>query len=184
MRGRAIAKILTGSMLLMAAACGGSDERAKDESGGNEAANAVAAAEAAWNAADACALADKDMVAGASGRDVSGTQLTAGPTGEGLATFSTCTYTLADGGIITVLTRKSPTPDFSAEAVEMARTANGMMPAAEDVPNLGRAALWTKETKTLQVFIDDTRYVTITAAVTGGKAAKDVATAIASALVA
>jgi hypothetical protein len=176
-----LARGLTFGTLFLAAACGGSEEAATNapEAVDAEAGERVEAEPVGWNAADACALVDTATVAEAAGTEVTGTQLAgASQGGNGLASLSTCIYTLGNGSSVAVLTRQSPTPDFSRQAVETARTANGMMPAAVDVPDLGRAALWTRETNTLQVFLDDSRYAAITVGNPKGVDTRAIATAI------
>ena len=139
---------------VMLAACGEADAPGTRPPAG-------AAAPAGWNALDACATLSKDTVSVAAGQPVTGTELAPGsPGGEVLAAFSTCTYALPKGQLM-VLTRQSPIADATPEAIERARTADGTLPPATDVPGLGRAALWSRESKGLQVFLDDRRYVSI-----------------------
>jgi hypothetical protein len=125
--------------------------------------NATAATTTAtWNAEDACAVLDKNVAAAALGIGVTKTELgSVSPAAEGRAAFSMCTYTLADGGQMMLLTRAAPNGDFASSDVEASRTADGTMPPASDVPGLGRAALWRDQGAQLQVFLDDRRYVAI-----------------------
>jgi hypothetical protein len=170
--------VLMAAGLIALAGCGGKEAK-------NSAEPQASASAGSWNAANACTLVDRKIVAEAAGVGVTDAKLgTTVAGGDGLATFSTCDFTLADSGTISVLTRRSPTPDYSREAVEKARTMGGNLPAATDVPGLGRAALWTRETRSLQVFIDDSRYLTIT--VVTPQSAKDpleIAKAVAANLV-
>ena len=149
--------LLAAGLAASLAGCDKSDQA--NENGANL--DAATAQAAGWNAANACALVDKAAIAEAVGVGVTDARLGSTVSGEGLATHSTCSFALANNGTISVMTRKSPTPDFSPEAVEKSRTMGGAMPAAENVPGLGKAALWTKSMNNLQVFIDDSRYVTI-----------------------
>src|SRR5687767_13862186 len=126
------------ALAILVSGCGGPEEAT-----GTNANTGTSAAAAGWNAANACALVDKAVVARAAGVGVTDARLGPVISGEGLATHSTCSFSLANNGTISVMTRNSPSPDFSPAAVEKARTMNGMMPAAEDVPGLGKAALWT-----------------------------------------
>ena len=161
------------------AGCGGPDQT-KEEAGKGPGTTIAMG----WNAANACTLVDKTVVAEAAGVGVTDARLGPVISGEGLATHSTCSFTLANNGTISVMTRKSPTPDFSPGAVEKSRTMGGAMPAAEDVPGLGKAALWTKSMNNLQVFIDDSRNVTIQIVdPSKAKDPKTIATAIAAKLV-
>lgn len=139
---------------------------------------AAPAAAPGWNAADACSLVSKEEVAAAAGAAVTETQLTGLTQGDGLATHSTCLYSLAQGGTISLLARRAPTADATAAAIEQARTMGGAASPAEDVPGLGKAALWTADMRTLQVFIDDTRYVTLNMIMPKGDA-KAILTAVA-----
>ena len=67
------------------------------------------AAPAGWNAVDACATVGTSAVVKATGRTVTGTELGPVSPPEGLkAGFSMCTFTLADGARMTVLTREAP----------------------------------------------------------------------------
>ena len=171
-----IASLLAAGLSALTAACSA-------DPSGNAAGNAAAAAPG-WNAADACATIDKAVVAEAAGAPVTGMQLMEGVSGGGLGTVSTCTYELGDAGSVSVLLREAAQPNYSAEAVEKARTMGGAIPPAEDVPGLGRAALWSKALSSLQVFLDDRRYATIQVVTPlSAKDPKAVATAIAGKLV-
>lgn len=140
-------------------ACG--PQAAGDKSASQKAAGP---APAVWNAADACGLVSAADVGAAAGATVSETKLEySNPGQNGLATVSMCRYSLSNGASITLLARRSPSPDASAEAIEAARTMGGNAPAAEAVEGLGKAAWWTPQMKSLQVFIDDQRYVTLAA---------------------
>lgn len=72
-----------------------------------------------------------------------------------------CTFSYANGAKLALLAREAPSGDASAEAIEAARTSGGTMPRATDVPGLGKAAMWSDTLKGLQVFLDDTRYLSI-----------------------
>ncbi len=125
-------------------------------------ATATTTTTATWNAEDACAILDKNVAAAALGIGVTKTELgSVSPAAEGRAAFSMCTYMLADGGQMMLLTRAAPNGDFASSDVEASRTADGTMPPASDVPGLGRAALWRDQGAQLQVFLDDRRYVAI-----------------------
>ncbi|WP_106513332.1 hypothetical protein [Allosphingosinicella deserti] len=117
---------------------------------------------AGWNALDACATLGKTDAAAATGAQVRAATLsTVVEPKNGSAGFSMCTFELANGGKLMLLTREAPSDDATATAIEAARTAGGSMPPARDVPGLGRAALWSEETKGLQLFLDGRRYATI-----------------------
>jgi hypothetical protein len=115
-----------------------------------------------WNATDACALVGKDRVAKALTAELVSAQLLQVTKGaENSAAFSTCYLTFANGTTVTVLTRLAPVPDVSERSLALARTMGGNMPTAEELTGLGAHAYWTAEAKTLQVFLDDRRYVSI-----------------------
>lgn len=115
-----------------------------------------------WNALDACATLGKAAAAEASRSAVTSTELNTVVEGTAsTAAFSMCTFQLANGGKLTLLTREAPDADASDVAIEAARTGGGTLPAASDVPGLGKAGLWSDQTKGLQVFLDGKRYVTI-----------------------
>ena len=137
-----------------------------------------------WNALDACATLDKDIVGRISGSPVTSTKLDpVVPGTEGTAAFSMCTYQLTNGAKLSVLTRQSPDADTTPAAIAAARTTGGTTAPAIDVPGLGKAAMWSETLKGLQVFIDDTRYVTINYfGLPGGADGKDQAIEIAKAI--
>ena len=86
------------------------------------------------------------------------------PMTEDSAAVSMCEYSGAGGASANLLTREAPYDDATPEAIELARTANGLMEPAEDVPGLGKAALWREApmAKSLQVFFDERRSVVVT----------------------
>lgn len=123
---------------------------------------ASAGRSARWDPLDACTTLGTASAAKVSGSDVRSAEITTRVEGRnGNAAFSMCTFELANGGRLTLLTRESPTADATPQAIESARTGGGMAAPAADVPNLGKAALWSEQTKGLQVFLDDTRYLSI-----------------------
>ena len=116
----------------------------------------------AWNPLDACATLGRAAAAEASGSAVTSAELTTVVQGTAsTAAFSMCTFQLAHGGRLMLLTREAPNADATAAAIEAARTSGGTMPAAIDVQGLGKAGLWSDQLKGLQVFLDDRRYATI-----------------------
>lgn len=145
------------AVVALLAACGGGGTSGSGGGGGGGA----SAGPAGWNALDACATLGRAEVAALVGQPVTKTELSPGSPGDDVrAAFSTCTYDLAKGQLM-LLTREAPDADATPDAIERARTADGTLPPAIDVPGLGRAALWSRETKGLQVFLDDRRYVSI-----------------------
>lgn len=167
--------------LLMIAACG----NPPSPSAKNGAAKtATAAAKTGWNALDACATLGKDAASKVSRSPVTSTELSpVVPGTDTSAAFSMCTFKLANGGQLMLLTREAPFADATPESIEKSRTANGTLPPATDVPGLGKAALWSDTTKGLQVFIDDTRYLSINyMSLPGGVTGRDQAIAVAKVL--
>lgn len=75
-----------------------------------------------------------------------------------------CNYSGAGGAVAVLLTREAPYNDAGPEEIEKSRTADGSIEPAEDVPGLGKAALWRAApmAKTLQVFYDERRSVVVT----------------------
>ncbi|NYT40754.1 hypothetical protein HZY97_08300 [Sphingomonas sp. R-74633] len=137
--------------------------------GGNAGSNSAATGDpvkltsgSSWDAADACASLGRDKAAAAGGTAVADAKLdkmSAG--GNGLAVVSMCTFTYANGAMLTVLTREAPDDDASPDAIENARTGGGLTAPADPVPRLGKAAFWNSKTLQAQMFIDDRRYVVI-----------------------
>ena len=161
-------------------ACGGGSD--SEQSATGDAASASAAT--AWNATDACGLTGEDRVAKALGQDVVSATLdhVKEATGTNPA-MSTCTFALADGTNLTVLTRLSPVPDVTEQSLEDARTLGGAVPPAEDVPGVGQHAFWFADVKTMQVFYDDRRSASLSIiGPAGGMDPKDALVAVASLL--
>jgi len=136
------------------AGCGGSDGAGSDPS-------AVAAA-ASWDARDACASLGHDNASALGGAPVSDTKLEVMSVGGGgLAAASMCTFTYANGATLMIVAREAPDGDATPAAIENARTAGGLVPPADPVPGLGKAAVWSASARQAQLFIDDRRYVVI-----------------------
>lgn len=142
---------------LLLTACGASEQSASNS------APSTASVEAdGWNARDACASLGTDVAARAGGAAVKDTKLeeiSAG--GNGLAAVSTCTFTYANGATLIVLAREAPDADATPAAIENARTGGGLVPPADAVPGLGKAAFWSEGGKQAQLFLDDRRAVVI-----------------------
>ena len=140
---------------LLVAGCGGSSEAGSGET-------ASAAVATGWNARDACASLGRDKAATIGGAAVTGAKLeeiSAG--GSGLAAASTCTFTYANGATLIIVAREAPDADATPTAIENARTGGGLMPPADPVPGLGKAAFWSEAGKQAQLFIDDRKFVAI-----------------------
>lgn len=135
--------------------------------GGSDSAEAGASAPAAsgWDATQACAMLDVGKLSGLTGMAFETARLTPmSPMTENTAATSMCEYSGAGGAMATVLTREAPYDYASPEEIEKSRTGDGAMEPAEDVPGLGKAALWRAApmAKTLQVFYDERRSVVVT----------------------
>ena len=145
-----------GGVLL--AGCGGGDKPA----GGSGSTGGGFALTSGWKVLDACATLDKAKVAAATGAKVTETGLAGVNEGTGgMASLSTCTYTLDNGGSIGVLLRESPDdadpvvpPDYTKQSEEI-----GIK--LEPASGLGQGAFWADGLKSLQVFIDKRRYTAI-----------------------
>jgi len=128
-------------------------------------ASGPAASASGWDAAQACAMLDPAKLSALTGMAFETAKLTPmSPMTEDSAAVSMCEYSGAGGASANLLTREAPYDDATPEAIELARTANGLMEPAEDVPGLGKAALWREApmAKSLQVFFDERRSVVVT----------------------
>jgi hypothetical protein len=140
-------------------ACGGERDAVASKQPETE----KAARPAGWDAMDACSTVGTEAVTKATGKAVTGTALDPKSAPDGLkAGFSMCTFTLTGGAKLTVLTREAANGDDYDAAVAAARKLGeelGSPPV--DVQGLGKAAMWTAAPPSLQIFIDDRRYATI-----------------------
>ena len=150
--------MMLAGLAVMLPGCGGDDAAAD---------GADPAASDGWDATEACAILDAGKLSVLTGLSFE----TAKPTPmssmtDSTAAVSMCTYSGAGGAMATLLTREAPYDDATPEAIAKARTIDGMMEPAEDVPGLGKAALWRAApmAKTLQVFFDERRSVVVTLA--------------------
>lgn len=136
-----------------------------------------------WDATQACAMLDVGKLSGLTGMAFETAKLTPmSPMTDNTAATSMCQYSGAGGAMATVLTREAPYDDATPEEIEKSRTADGSMEPAEDVPGLGKAALWRAApmAKTLQVFYDERRSVVVT--LVGRDATLEQASAVARAV--
>lgn len=177
---------IAGLSLLALAGCG----KSGGSDGGGAATQGATSADgrAGWNAADACAILDKAVVAEILKQPVTEAQLSlVNEAGSATAATSQCVYVGAEGGsVATLMTRWSPINDNTAEAIATARsvTAAAIKPFSdkplEDVPGLGKAAFLAVPISQLNVFIDDARMIVVTAEkVPDGANGKDIAIALA-----
>lgn len=154
-------RISVTAALLLVSACGGTPQGGGETATSVDTANSAAQA-AGWSALDACATLGRDDAAATTGSPVVAAEITNKVEGgAGTASFSSCTFTFANGAKLALLTRESPVDDATPAAIEQARTAGGTMPPATDVPDLGKAALWSDTLKGLQIFLDGKRYASI-----------------------
>lgn len=167
-------------MMIMAALAAGVSGCGGDESaeGGTSAPTA-----SSWDATQACAMLDVGKLSGLTGLAFETAKLTPmSPMTENTAATSMCEYSGAGGAMAVLLTREAPYDDAGPEEIEKSRTADGSMEPAEDVPGLGKAALWRAApmAKTLQVFYDERRSVVVT--LVGRDATLEQASAVARAV--
>ena len=151
--------------------------------GEDEAGAGSAPAAGGWDATQACAMLDVGKLSALTGSAFQTANLTPmSPMSENTAATSMCNFSGAGGAMATVLTREAPYDDATPEAIERSRTADGSMEPAEDVPGLGKAALWRAAplAKTLQVFYDERRSVVVT--LVGRDATLEQASAVARAV--
>lgn len=159
------------------AGCGGEAGKAGQEGG------SAPAAISDWDATQACAMLDPGKLSALTGLAFATAKLTPmAPLSEQSAATSMCEYSGPGGAMATILTRESPYDDAGPVEIEKARTANGLMEPAKDVPGLGKAALWREAplAKSLQVFFDERRSVVVTLG--GREATLDQASAVARAV--
>lgn len=158
---RTIATLVACALL---AGCGGS--QGDDKAAGNDATIA-----ADWDATDACARLDKGVLGAALGDRVTETSLAFvhRSMGGGDASTSECTYALASGGKVTLMTRNSPIADNTPQVIAMTKKttaetlgAFGGDKTVEDVPGLGKAAFFVPRLGQMNVFLDDARLVVLT----------------------
>lgn len=158
------------------AGCGGADAGSGGATGGAPAATD-------WDATQACAMLDAGKLSALTGLAFETAKLVPmSPITDATAASSMCEYGGAGGAMATLLTREAPYDDATPEAIAKARTANGMMDPAGDVPGLGKAALWRAASmaKSLQVFIDERRSMVVT--LVGREATLEQASAVARAV--
>lgn len=167
--------ILSAAALVLLSACGSGD--------GSSATGDGAKAPAGWNAADACSVVDKDKMASAIGKQVSDASLALVNESDGTtAATSECSYIFADGSRGSVMLRWSPIGDNSEGTINQTRntlqqTAGAFGATVETIDGLGKAALWTPQTGSLNVFIDDQKFAIINVPASAG--AKEQATGLA-----
>lgn len=118
-----------------------------------------------WKATDACALLDKAKVAQVMGQPVAETKLApvVEDSGNGVS-FSNCTYTMADGRMVSFMARNST--DAAHTPADIANTKKQLADMSpqqfEDVPGLGRTAYWSTGLKQLNVYLDEHRWLIFT----------------------
>lgn len=168
-------------IMIMAALAAGVAGCGEGETGADDAASASAAS--GWDATQACAMLDVGKLSALTGMAFETAKLTPmSPMTDSTAASSMCEYSGAGGAMAVLLTREAPHDDATPEEIEKSRTGDGTMAPAEDVPGLGKAALWRAApmAKTLQVFYDGRRSVVVTLA--GRDASLEQASAIARAV--
>ncbi len=150
--------IVAAALTVGLAGCGGDEGAA----GGS-----APAAASGWDATQACAMLDVGKLSALTGMAFETAKLTPmSPMTDSTAATSMCEYAGPGGAMANVLTREAPYDDAGPE----------------DVPGLGKAALWRAApmAKTLQVFYDERRSVVVTLA--GREATLEQASAVARAV--
>lgn len=151
------------AVALLLAACGnkGSDA-AKDGGSGSTGGGFAALPASGWKVLDACATLDKAKVAAATGTTVASAMLGAVNEGKGgMASLSTCTYALGNGGSVGVLLRESPDDNDPVVPANYVSQSESMGMKLEPVTGVGAGAFWADGLKSLQVFVDKRRYTAI-----------------------
>jgi hypothetical protein len=149
-------------MMMVAALAAGLAGCGGDEGGTGGTAPAAASG---WDATQACAMLDVGKLSALTGKAFETAKLTPmASMSENTAATSMCEYAGPGGAMAVLLTREAPYDDATPEEIEKSRTGDGSMAPAEDVPGLGKAALWRAApmAKTLQVFYDERRSVVVT----------------------
>lgn len=168
---------MTALALVALAGCNSDGDAVADNAG------TAAASGSGWDATQACAMLDAGKLSALTGMSFETAKLTPiAAMAEATAATSMCEYSGASGAMATLLTRESPYDDATPQSIEKARTADGMMDPAKDVPGLGKAALWRAApmAKSLQVFFDERRSVVVT--LLGRDATLEQASAVAKAV--
>lgn len=168
---------------LLAAGLAGCGSGGGDDSAARNAGDAAAPAASGWDAMQPCAMLDVSKLSALTGGSFETAALKPmSPMTDSTAATAMCQYAGAGGEMAMLLTREAPYDDATPEALEKARTANGMMEPAEAVPGLGKAAFWRTALigKTLQVFYDERRSVVVT--LVGKEATLEQASAVARAV--
>lgn len=166
-----------GGVLL--AGCGSGDKPAGSSGSTGGGIPAALGVGSGWKVLDACATLDKAKVAAATGAAVTATTLGGVNEGKGgMASLSTCTYALDNGGSIGVLIRESP--DDNEPPADYVKQSADMGMKLEPVSGVGQTAFWSDGLDSLQVFVDKRRYTAINYSTPPkGADAKAVATKIA-----
>lgn len=168
---------------VLAAGLAGCGSGGGDGSAARNAGDAAAPAASGWDAMQPCAMLDVGKLSALTGASFeTATLKPMSPMTDSTAATAMCQYAGAGGEMAMLLTREAPYDDATPEALEKARTANGMMEPAEPVPGLGKAAFWRTAPigKTLQVFYDERRSVVVT--LVGKEATLEQASAVARAV--
>ena len=121
---------------------------------------------AGWNVTDARETLDRAAVAEIAGQRVTKAERTKSvAAGAATAAVSKCEYTLADGTLVTFLTKVADTDDLGAEAAKYqdeARAAGAEIP--QPVAGVGNAAFWSNGNGTmphLEVFVGQHRFAMV-----------------------
>lgn len=184
-KGSLIAAGLAASLL---AACGQGTKTEVVAEGTDESTSDGAGMPADWKATDACSIIDKAEMGAAMKSPVTETALSLVSEASGAnAATSECSYTLADGGKATVMTRWSPIADHTPDTIATTRSAAAASLKAfsqkevEDVPGVGIGAFLVPGINQFNVFLDPRRMVMITISSAPDAEAKDRAVALAKA---
>ena len=152
-----------GAVAILLASCSGTDNETADSQG------PTTVAHSDWDATNACSLLDKAAVGTALDDKVTETSLAFVSQAAGAnAATSECTYLLTSGGRASLMARNSPIADNTDDAIKLARKATQESVSAftdkkvEDVPGVGKAALFVPGINQLNVFMDDKRFVILT----------------------
>jgi hypothetical protein len=123
-----------------------------------------AGATAGWDGTKACDRLSQADVQAATGQAAQPGKLEGVvPASGGGAAVSSCTFGLADGGSVGLLTRVSSGQDLAGSVASIKNPPADMaMGTLVDVPGLGRAALWNDTTHQLHWWRDGDHYAILT----------------------
>lgn len=151
-----------GAMLL--AGCGGGAPDTGNASGGVSAGGGGATAASGWDGTKACDyLKQADVEAVTGQKSEPGKLEGVVPAANGGAAVSMCSYALADGRVVSLLTRVSDGQDLAPTVAAIKNPPpDYAMGTQVDLPGLGKAALWNEQMHQINFWLDGDHHGIIT----------------------